>query len=98
MQSVNDPGAPSPTEVIAAWIPHDARFREHALRHALRDSSGRWLHAYVDNLLNRGRDDDTPLDENALRTTAAVRDDLDRRPLASVDWRTVRERLVSGLF
>ena len=98
MGSVNDPGAPSPTEVIAAWIPHDARFREHALRHALRDTSGRWLHVYVDSLVNGDLDDGRPLDEFGLRTTAAVREDLDRRSLASVDWRTVREKLVSGLF
>lgn len=98
MVRVNDPGAPSPTEVISAWIPHDARFRESALLHARRDTSGRRLHVYVDGLVNRANDDGSPLSEYDLRTMAAVREDLDRRPLASVDWRTVRERLVSGLF
>lgn len=98
MESVNAPGAPSPTEVVSAWIPYDARFRESAVRHALRDTSGRRLHVYVDGLVNRGNDDGRPLDEFDLRTMAAVRADLDRRSLASVDWRTVRERLVSGLF
>ncbi|WP_017583419.1 hypothetical protein [Nocardiopsis valliformis] len=98
MERVNDPGSPSPTEVISSWIPHDARFRESALRHALRDTSGRRLHVYVDSLVNRANDDGSPLSEYDLRTMAAVREDLDRRPLTSVDWRTVRARLVSGLF
>ena len=97
MEHVSEPGAPSPTEVISAWIPHDARFRESALRHALRDTTGRRLHLYVDSLVNRNNDDGRPLSEYDLRTMAAVREDLDRRPLASVDWRTVREKLVSGL-
>lgn len=87
----------SPTEVIAAWIPHDARFRASAVRHARRDPGGRRLHTYVDGLVNRGNDAGRPLDEDALRTMAAVREDLERRSLASVDWRVVRERLIEGL-
>lgn len=91
------PSALTPTEVIAAWIPHDARFRESAARHARDDHSGRRLHRYVDGLVNRDNDDGSPLSEEDLRTMAAVREDLDRRSLASVDWRVVRERLVAGL-
>ncbi len=91
---VNEPSGPSPTEVIASWLPYDARFRENAVRHALADPSGRGLHRYVDRLA-RGNDDDGPLTEDGLRTMAAIREDLAGRPLASVDWRFVRERLVS---
>ncbi|GHC90585.1 hypothetical protein GCM10007079_36980 [Nocardiopsis terrae] len=94
MESVNDPAAPSPTEVITAWIPHDARFRDSAVRHALRDASGRRLHVYVDSLVNQDNDDGRPLSDYDLRTMAAVREDLDRRSLTSVDWRAVREKLV----
>ncbi|WP_047870732.1 hypothetical protein [Nocardiopsis sp. RV163] len=88
---------PSPTEVVISWIPHDARFRDRAVRHALRDPSGRLLHAYVENLVNRDNDDGRPLDEYDLRTMGAVREDLDRRSLASVDWRRVRDKLVAGV-
>lgn len=94
---MNAPSSLTPTEVIAAWLPHDARFRKSAARHAREDPSGRRLHRYVDGLINRDNDDGSPLCEEGLRTMAAVREDLDRRPLASVDWRVVRERLVAGL-
>ena len=94
---MSGPAVLTPTEVIAAWIPHDARFRERAARYARSDFSGRRLYVYVDGLVNRGNDDGDPLAEDDLRTMAAVREDLEKRSLASVDWRTVRERLITGL-
>ncbi|MFV2194883.1 hypothetical protein [Nocardiopsis sp. LOL_012] len=87
---------PSPTEVVISWLPHDARFRERAVRHALADPTGRSLSAYVHALVDRSSDDGRPLSEYDLRTMAAVRQDLDHRPLAAVDWRRVREKLVGG--
>jgi hypothetical protein len=94
---VHDSPGPSPTEVVISWIPHDARFRDRAVRHALADTGGRLLFAYVDNLVNQDNDDGRPLDEYDLRTMSAVREDLNRRSLASVDWRRVRDKLVSGV-
>ncbi|WP_159942753.1 MULTISPECIES: hypothetical protein [unclassified Nocardiopsis] len=88
---------PSPTEVVISWIPHDARFRDRAVRHALADASGQRLFAYVDNLVNRDNDDGRALDEYDLRTMAAVREDLRQQALASVDWRRVRDKLVAGV-
>ncbi|MBR8740306.1 hypothetical protein [Nocardiopsis sp. MG754419] len=94
---MGDSAGLSPTELISAWIPHDARFRASAVRHAHDDATGRRLHVYVDGLVNRGEDDGRPLDRDELRTMTALREDLERRPLASVDWRTVRDRLIDGL-
>jgi len=94
---VHDSTGPSPTEVVISWIPHDARFRDRAVRHALGDTGGRLLFAYVDNLVNQDNDDGRPLDDYDLRTMAAVREDLNRRSLAAVDWRRVRDKLVSGV-
>jgi hypothetical protein len=94
---VSEAAGPSPTEVIISWIPHDARFRDSAVRHALDDHSGQRLFVYVDNLVNRDNDDGRALDEFDLRTMGAVREDLDRRELGSVDWRRVRAKLVEGL-
>ncbi|WP_028649815.1 hypothetical protein [Nocardiopsis sp. CNT312] len=87
---------PSPTEVVISWLPHDARFRERAVRHALADPAGRSLSAYVHGLVDRSSDDGRPLSAYDLRTMAAVRQDLDHRPLSAVDWRRVREKLVGG--
>ncbi|WP_150242869.1 hypothetical protein [Nocardiopsis quinghaiensis] len=92
-----DSAGSSPTEVVISWIPYDARFRERAVRHALDDTNGQLLYAYVDNLVNRDNDDGRPLDEYGLRTMAAVREDLSQRSLASVDWRQVRDKLVAGV-
>lgn len=94
---MRDSSGPSPTDVVISWIPYDARFRDRAVRCALRDASGRLLHAYVDELVNRDNDEGRPLNEYDLRTMAAVREDLDRRSLASVDWRRVRDKLVAGV-
>ena len=69
---MRDSAGPSPTEVVISWIPHDARFRDRAVRHALRDPSGRLLHAYVENLVNRDNDDGRPLGEYDLRTMGAA--------------------------
>mgnify|MGYP001209310937 FL=1 len=94
---MHDSSGPSPTEVVISWIPHDARFRDHAVRHALDDPSGRLLHSYVDDLVNGNHDEGRPLSDYDLRTMAAVREDLNRNSLASVDWRRVRDKLVSGV-
>ncbi|MFD3683348.1 hypothetical protein ACFWTE_00815 [Nocardiopsis sp. NPDC058631] len=94
---MHDSTGPSPTEVVISWIPHDARFRDRAVRHALGDAGGRLLFAYVDNLVNQDNDDGRALDDYDLRTMTAVREDLNRRSLASVDWRRVRDKLVSGV-
>lgn len=88
-----DLDGPSPTEVVISWLPHDARFRDTAVRHAVSDPTGRRLYAYVHNLVNQSNDDGRPLSAFDLRTMGAVRDDLDRRSLASVDWRRVRDKL-----
>lgn len=84
---------PSPTEVVISWLPHDARFRASAVWHAVADPTGRRLYAYVHNLVNQSNDDGRPLSAFDLRTMGAVREDLDRRSLASVDWRRVRDEL-----
>lgn len=94
---MHDSAGPSPTEVVINWIPHDARFRESAVRHALGDPTGRELYLYVHNLVRRDNDDGRALDDFGLRTMGAVREDLDRRSLASVDWRRVRDKLVDGV-
>lgn len=94
---MHESAGPSPTEIVISWIPHDARFRHRAVRHALRDAGGRFLYAYVDNLVNQDNDDGRPLDDYDLRTMDAVREDLNRRSLASVDWRQVRDKLVEGI-
>lgn len=95
--AMRDSTGPSPTEVVISWIPHDTRFRDRAVRHALHDVSGRLLYAYVDNLVNQDNDDGRPLSDYDLRTMDAVREDLNRRSLASVDWRQVRDKLVTGV-
>lgn len=94
---MHDSTGPSPTEVVINWIPHDARFRDGAVRHALGDPTGRGLYLYVHNLVHRDNDDGCALDEFGLRTMGAVREDLNRRSLASVDWRRVRDKLVNGV-
>ncbi|OLT25003.1 hypothetical protein BJF83_05915 [Nocardiopsis sp. CNR-923] len=94
---MNKSAGPSPTEVVISWIPHDARFRDRAVRHALSDLTGQRLFVYVNNLVTRSHDDGRPLGEYDLRTMDAVLEDLDHRPLAAVDWRRVREKLIQAL-
>lgn len=94
---MSEAAGPSPTEVIISWIPYDARFRDSAVRHALDDHSGQRLFVYVDNLVNRDNDDGRSLGDFDLRTMGAIRADLDRRSLGSVDWRRVRAKLIEGL-
>jgi hypothetical protein len=83
---------PTPTEVIAAWIPHDARWHEAARRAS--DTGVEAVRKYVSGLLLDHRAGDRPLtDDFDLRSIAAVRDDLGAEGIDHVDWRHVRTAL-----
>lgn len=87
---------PTPTEVIASWIPHDARWADRA-RAAAGAGSDR-LRAYVSGLVLDLRDGECPLAaEYDRRTIAAVVEDLGSGGLEAVDWSRVCEALLLPL-
>lgn len=87
---------PSPTEVFAAWLPHDARWHEAARSAAITGTQA--VRRYAAGLVHDHRDGDRPLtDPFDLRSIAAVRADLGTRTLDDVDWRRVRDALLVPL-
>lgn len=87
--------AADPTEVIASWIPHDAR-RQPRVRAAGREGI-RALREYVTGLVLDYRDGDTPLtDEYDRATLKTVHEDLHEGPgsLADVNWSKVHRALL----
>lgn len=84
---------PSPTDVISAWIPHDARWHEAARSAAIAGEAP--LRRYVTGLVQHRADNGTPLaDEFDLRSIGAVVEDLGIGGLSGVDWRRVRNALL----
>lgn len=91
------PATPDPTEVIEAWIPHDARWHAQARRHAHRGSDH--LRNYVTELVRDHRDGHIPItDDWDLRTLKAVVEDLRWGGLGDVDWRRVARALTDPGF
>lgn len=86
------PVHPDPTEVIEAWIPHDARWQTQAREHARHGSEH--LRVYVTELVRDHRDGTRPIsDDFDLRTLKAVVEDLQSSGLSDVDWRRVAQAL-----
>ncbi|MBR8741102.1 hypothetical protein [Nocardiopsis sp. MG754419] len=86
------PVQPDPTEVIEAWIPHDARWHSRAREQAGRGSEH--LRVYVTELVRDHRDGTSPVsDDFDLRTLKAVVEDLGAGGLGDVDWRRVARAL-----
>lgn len=85
---------PTPTEVIDAWIPHDARWH-HQARAAARLGPDALRH-YVTGLVENHRDGTTPLiTDYDRRSLAAVAEDLTKGGgLDQVAWGVVRESLL----
>ncbi|WP_017590270.1 hypothetical protein [Nocardiopsis ganjiahuensis] len=82
------PPTPEPTEVIAAWIPHDARWHSQARKCA--HQGWEHLRGYVVGLVRDHRDGTVPVtDDEDLRTLKAVVEDLRSDGLGDVDWRQV---------
>ena len=82
------PVKPEPTEVIEAWIPHDARWHAQARKQALRGQE--YLRLYVTGLVRDHRDGAVPItDDYDLRTLKSVVEDLRSEGLCDVDWRRV---------
>ncbi len=87
---------PTPTEVFAAWLPHDARWHEAARSAAITSADA--VRRYAAGLVHDHRDGDQALtDPFDLRSIAAVREDLGHRTLDDVDWRRVRDALLVPL-
>ncbi|WP_435109908.1 hypothetical protein [Nocardiopsis synnemataformans] len=87
---------PSPTEVLASWLPHDARWHEAARSAAITSTEA--VRRYATGLVVDHRDGDRQLDtEYDLRSIAAVREDLGHRTLDDVNWRVVRDALLVPL-
>ena len=85
--------AATPTEVIAAWIPHDARWHAQA-RVAARKGADP-LRRYVTGLVVHHKDGEASLsDEFDLRSLAAVVDDLGEGGLFQVRWDDIRTALL----
>lgn len=93
---------PTPTEVIAAWIPHDARWHEQARAAARLGVSP--LRQYVAGLVQDYRDGDHELtDEFDRRTIDAVVEDLNLDGgIRFVRWDEVHDAMLvpdrSGLW
>lgn len=85
---------PTPTEVIDAWIPHDARWHSQARAAARLGPDA--LRRYVTGLVCDYRDGTTPLTtEYDLRSLGAVAEDLaDGGGISRVCWDVVRESLL----
>ena len=87
---------PTPTEVVASWIPHDARWHEAARAAAAAGSDE--LRRYVTGLVHEQRDGDRELgDEFDLRSIGAVVEDMGVGGLAAVEWNKVRDALLLPL-
>ncbi|MDT0330793.1 hypothetical protein [Nocardiopsis lambiniae] len=87
---------PTPTEVVASWIPHDARWHEAARASAAVGTDE--LRRYVIGLVHEHRDRDRGLtDEYDLRSIGAVVEDLGVGGLAAVEWGKVRDALLLPL-
>ncbi|MEE2052185.1 hypothetical protein [Nocardiopsis tropica] len=89
---------PSPTEVISAWIPHDARWHESARSAAITGEEA--LRRYVTGLVRDHRDGDGGrelVDDHDLHSVGAVAEDLGVAGLGGVDWRRVREAMLVPL-
>ena len=87
-----------PTEVIACWIPHDARWHAQARRAA---HEGLYpLRTYVTALVLNHRDGGRQVvDEYDLATLRTVLDDLSDLPwgdLDHVEWSEVQRALLTG--
>jgi hypothetical protein len=86
----------SPTDVIASWIPHDARWHEQARASAVTSTDA--VREYVTGLVTHHRDGDQPLDDEFdLRSIAAVVEDLGVHGLGDVHWTVVRDALLIPL-
>jgi hypothetical protein len=87
---------PSPTEVIAAWIPHDARWHLSARSAAItgEEQVRRYVVGLVRDHRDSGRQIDDPFD---LASIAAVAGDLGYAGLDGVDWRRVQDALLMPL-
>lgn len=91
------PVNPEPTEVIEAWIPHDARWYAQAREQARRGPDH--LRVYVTELVRDHRDGSTPITEDYdLRTLKSVMEDLRPGGLGDVDWRRVTHALTRPGF
>ncbi|GHC80011.1 hypothetical protein GCM10007079_18670 [Nocardiopsis terrae] len=85
--------APTPTEVIAAWIPHDARWNAQA-RQAAR-AGVEALRRYVTGLITHHRDGGLLVDDDFdLRSIAAVVEDLEEGGLFRVRWDQAQDALL----
>lgn len=93
---------PTPTEVIAAWIPHDARWHQQARAAARLGVTP--LRQYVTGLVADYRDGNTELtDEFDRRSIDAVIEDLEEGGgVRLVRWDTVQDAMLvpdrSGLW
>lgn len=86
------PVNPEPTEVIEAWLPHDARWHTQAREQARRGPDQ--LRVYVTELVRDHRDGSVPItDDYDLRTLKSVKGDLRTGGLGDVDWRRVTHAL-----
>ncbi|MFW6640074.1 hypothetical protein [Nocardiopsis algeriensis] len=87
---------PTPTEVVASWIPHDARWHEAARSAAAIGVDT--VRRYVCGLILDHRDGDRELtDEYDLRSIEALTEDLGAGGLAAVEWSRVRDALLLPL-
>lgn len=87
------PVLPEPTEVIEAWLPHDARWHAQAREQALRGQE--YLRIYVTGLVRDHRDGSAPItDGYDLLTLESVVEDLRPGGLSDVDWRRVVQALI----
>lgn len=85
--------APTPTEVIASWIPHDSRW--HAQARAAAREGTEPLRRYVTVLVDEQHDDQEPVtDPYDLASLGAVVEDLGMSGLDGVSWHLVREALI----
>ena len=87
---------PTPTEVVASWIPHDARW--HAAARTAAAAGSDELRRYVTGLVHERRDGERELDdEYDLRSIGAIVEDMGAGGLAAVEWNKVRDILLIPL-
>lgn len=87
---------PTPTEVIAAWIPHDARWHDDA-RTAATQGQDPLRHFVTALVRDHTVKNAVMVDEFDIRSIAAVREDLGAGGLDDVDWRHVQDALLRPL-
>jgi len=82
-----------PTEVIASWIPHDARWADQARAAALEGPTQ--VREYVTGLVVHRRNGGTALTSDFdLATLGAVVEDLGIEGLSAVTWTQVQRALI----